>query len=279
MKKLHILTLSWQGKDKLQKLKPSLLPALEGLDWTWHIRDNGSSDGSVEEIRNWNHPNINLIAYPNNKNSYSSGMNELFKEASPTADDFILTLNNDIIINDPNSLKNMINILDKDKEVGIVGAKLNYTNTQKIQHCGVLFSKMNGLPFHYRAGVVETEYDRINRYYPIITGAVALLPANIFAECYTNPSGNKGFCEDYFFAFEDCDMCLRISNHLKKKVVYCGETNIFHEESASLKKNPVHKMFWMKNCQTFVNFWNKYVDISLIDKYKNDDYYAVYRGK
>lgn len=276
--KVHIFTLTWQGKDKIQKLKTSLLPAVENLDWIWHIKENGSTDGSVEEIKNWNHPNVNLIAYPDNKNNYSQGMNFLFKEANAQDNDLVLTLNNDVIIKDTQSLHNMVNLIAHDPGIGVVGAKLNYTNTNKIQHCGVLFHKYNKLPFHFRGGVEEAPRDKTNRYYPAVTGAVSLVRADVFANCYTNKSGNKGFNEDYHFAFEDVDFCLRIERHLKKKNVYCGETEIFHEESASLKKNPINKMFMFQNSKIFLEQWSKSIDISLTSRYENPDY-AIYRKK
>lgn len=278
MDKIIIITLNWNGKDKISKLKQSLLPALSNLEYEWFIKDNGSIDGSVEEIRNWNDIKVNLIPYPNNNQNYSQGMNFLFKEASPKDNNIIITLNNDIIINDPKSIKNMLRILQEDKEVGLVGAKLNYTNTNKIQHCGVLFHKSNGLPYHYRAGVEEKERDRMNRCFPAVTGAVSALRADTFANCFDNKSGLKGFNEKYFFAFEDIDFNLRINHHLKKKIVNCGETNIFHEESASLKKNPVHKLFFNQNCKLFIEAWHKEINVLLEDKYNNPKY-AVYRGK
>ena len=269
---LKILTLNWNGKEKIKILQKSLLPALQDIEFEWLIKDNGSKDGSLEEIKSWDHSKINLIAYPNNQQNYAQGMNFLFKEATPKDDDIILTLNNDVILQDTTSLKNMIKILQTDKNVGIVGAKLNYTNTTNIQHCGVLFHSRNGLPYHHRSGIIEQARDRINRYYPVVTGAVAMLPASVFNNCFENASGARGFNERFVFAFEDVDMCMRISHTLNKKVVYCGSTNIFHEESASLKKNPIHKMFLNHNCRLFLDTWHKQIDISLSRAYENAEH-------
>ncbi len=261
---LHILTLNWQGKDKIKALKQSLLPALENIEYVWHIRDNGSTDGSQEEIISWDNAKVHLIKYPDNKSNYSQGMNFLFKEAAPKEDDFVLTLNNDVILQDTTSIQNMIQLLQEDNDVGMVGAKLNYTNTQNIQHCGVLFHRSNGLPYHYRANMVQAERDTQNRIFPIITGAVALTRTSIFSELKFN--------EKYFWAFEDCDFSMKVGHRLNKKVVYCGETNIWHEESASLKKNPVNKMFFNNNCKLFLDSWYKEIDVRLSHKYAQDDY-------
>ena len=82
---LHILTLNWNAKDKISDLYKSLLPNLEGLDYTWHIKDNASKDGSIDEIKNWNNSKINLIEYGHNRDSYAVGMNRLFKESNANA--------------------------------------------------------------------------------------------------------------------------------------------------------------------------------------------------
>ena len=39
------------------------------------------------------------------------------------------------------------------------------------------------------------------------------------------------------------------------KIVYCGNTVILHEESASLKKNPVQKLFMHNNVTHFKKKW------------------------
>lgn len=270
---LYLLTLNWQGKNKLIRLKNSLLPALENVDFKWLIKDNASTDGSIEEIKSWNNQNIIPISYPHNRDSYAQGMNFLFKEAASKSNDLILTLNNDIQFNDRTSLKNMINIIEKDPSVGQVGAKLNYFDTDKIQHAGVLCSMSSrGLPYHFRLNQKEEDRDRQNRIFPAVTGAVALMKSDVFENCFTNKSGNKGFCEDYIWAFEDIDMSFRIKYLLGKKIVNCGQTNIYHEESGSLKVNPVNKLFMNHNIKTFITHWHKHIDVKEAEKYQDPKY-------
>lgn len=273
---LHILTLNWQGREKIEKLRDSLIPALQGLDYTWHIRDNGSTDGSIETIRGWGDPRCHLISFPHNRENYAQGMNSLFQASGASGDDVIMTLNNDIVINNTTSISNMFTLLNSDSEIGLVGAKLNYTETKKIQHCGVLFSRTNRLPYHYRAGMSESSRDTANRYYPAVTGAVAMLRADTFVNCAENKSGRRGFDENFHFAFEDIDMSMCIAHHLKKRNVYCGQTDIYHEEGASLKKNPVHKMFFHQNCNIFLERWAPQIELGLEAKYV-DNTYELYK--
>ena len=268
--KTHLLTLNWNKCNTIKNLKETLIPNLENLDWHWYIKDNGSVDGSIEEINSWNNARIHLIKCAHNRDNYSQGMNILFREANPNDDDAVITLNNDIIFNGTTSINNMIDLLRHDKNIGLVGAKLNYKETDKIQHCGVLFHKINGLPYHYRANIKEEMRDRQNRMFPIITGALALTRGDIFRELMFN--------EKFHWCFEDCDFAMKVSFLLKKIVVCCGKTNVFHEESASLKNNPVHKMFFKHNCKLFLETWYKNINIYLDEKYNNPNHNLYING-
>lgn len=273
---LYILTLTWNAVDKLTKLKESLLPALEGLDYTWLIKDNASKDNTVEVASTWG-DKVKVIPYKNNQQNFSAGMNYLFHEASPTEKDMVMLLNNDVVINDVKSIKNMTEIMNKDSSVGAVGCRLLFTDTDKLQHCGVIFDERFHLPAHFRSGEKSDANAEKNREFQVVTGAVLLTKAEYFKNaCETNKSGVKGMDENYHWAFDDVDLCLSIKYNMNKKIVYCGDTNIFHEESASLKKNPANKLFMNHNVSYLKNKWKgRYImDKALYTKEPN---YNLYR--
>ena len=271
----HIFTLSWQGCDKLTKLKDSLLPGLTKLDlpWTWFIRDNGSTDNTYEISKEWD-KNIQPFKYQNNRQNFSQGMNYLFNTAAPKDNDFILLLNNDVIFNDDVSLKNMLRLISH-KDVGIVGARLLFTNTNKLQHAGVVFEGPHKLPVHYRLHELSDEQSQKNRLFQVVTGAVLLLRAGDYRNIIQNKSGNCGLDEDFHWSFDDVDLCLSINIKMKKKVVYCGQTNIFHESSASLKKNPTNKLFMNHNVNRLLNKWGKHYVVDK-DLYLKNPTYNLY---
>jgi GT2 family glycosyltransferase len=271
---IHILTLNWNAKDTILALKNSLELAFANMNYTWHIKDNGSTDGSVEMMKNWK---VNLIDYKSNKDNYSQGMNFLFKEASPKDDDVVITLNNDVVFTDQKSIKNILKIVE-DKYVGLVGCKLNFLNTKLIQHAGVLFHPRLKTPYHINSGDQEKVYNRQNRIFPAVTGALSALKASTFRQLYKNTSGMVGFNENLNWMFDDIDMCLRIGNHLNKKIVMCGECNIFHEESKSLKKNPVNKLFGSQSTRLFLNEWFKVIEAYDCKKFL-DPKHNLYLGK
>lgn len=277
MSKLHIFTLNWNGEDKLKRLAPTLINSLDGIDYCWSIKDNASSDRSVNYLKSLNNKNINIFEYENNRQNFSEGMNYLFNATSTNDEDLILLLNNDVCFNDTTSISNMISLLKKDKNIGVVGARLLYTDTNKIQHAGVIFSKKVSMPTHFRAKQLSDNNDLENRIFQCVTGAVLLTKASYFKEaCKDNKSGICGMDERFHWAFDDVDFCLSIRYNLNKKIVYCGKTNIFHDESASLKKNPSNLLFMNHNANLLKTKWSKRWVLDS-DLYLNDPKYNIYK--
>lgn len=271
--KLHIYTLNWNGGEKLINLYNSLYPNTYDFDAVWHIRDNGSKDESIDRLIR--HANIILhdrtstvkikdYRISHNKNNFAQGMNYLFEQSTPNDDDLILLLNNDVIFKDSISLNNMYKLMLK-TGAAIVGARLLYNNTNKLQHAGVIFGERYGkMPYHYKHGEESDEASKKNRYFQAVTAAVCLIKAGEFNKA-------NGYNTFYNWAFEDIDFNLRIG--LNNKIVYCGETNIYHEESASLKKNNVNKLFLNHNVKLFKELWFGKYDIDH-DKYLKDPHYG-----
>jgi GT2 family glycosyltransferase len=84
-----------------------------------------------------------------------------------------------------------------------------------------------------------------------------------------------GLNDSFSWAFDDVDYCMRVTSSSKlKKVAYCGNTEIYHEESASLKKNPVNKLYMNKNVAQFRKDLNGKYEIDH-DKYLNNPNYNV----
>lgn len=253
---LYLLTLTWNACDKLTKLKESIIPALEGIDYTWIIKDNASNDDTVAVARTWG-DKVKVIPYKDNLQNFSAGMNYCFNEASPTDKDHVLLLNNDVIFNDNSSIKNMMNVIDNDNSVGAVGCRLLFTGTDQLQHAGVTFESRYKMPMHFRGKEKTDGNAEKDRQFQVVTGAVLLTKGEYFRNAFTaNKSGIKGMDENYHWAFDDVDLCLSIKYNMDKKIVYCGRTNIFHEESASLKKIPTNKLFMGHNANYLKNKWN-----------------------
>lgn len=272
MNHLHILTLNWNGLTKISKLKESLMPSLDSIKYTWHIRDNGSTDASVEEINKWSSADKNIICHPlnHNNNNFSEGVNELFTLSNAKDSDLVLLLNNDVVFNDRKSLNTLISLMESDRSIGVVGAKLLKPNSDIINHAGVVFHPHNGLPMHFRAGDKDDKHSKVNREFQAVTGAVFLTRASTFKDAGCMNGALR-------WAFDDIHLALSIKYNLKKKIVMAGDVDISHEESASLKLNPVNKLHMNHNIKEFLSSWNKKYIIDFIN-YKTNSNCNIYKG-
>jgi GT2 family glycosyltransferase len=244
---LHVITLSYNGFSLLSALKDGLEKNLKELPVPskWYIRSNGCKDNTVEEVSKW--AGVELLNINHNRDNFAKCVNSLVKLANPSDDDVLLLLNNDITFQDNYSLKNMMALMQDN--VGIVGARLLYPNTDLLQHAGVIFSnRYNRLPYHYRHKEKCDKHSKKNRYFQCVTAAVALVSAKDFKDI-------GGMDEKYHWCFEDVDMNFAIGS-LGKKIAYCGQTNIFHHESLTVNKTNVSKLFLQNNVSLFRKKWN-----------------------
>jgi len=256
-----------------------MLPALKDIDYIWSIKDNNSTDGSIELIDNWNNSKVHVMKCTHNRDTFSYGCNILFNEIEHKDDDHILLLNNDIVIKDDKSIRTMINFLNKDSSIGVIGAKLCYQNTSIIQHAGIVFDNNHQNPINYRAGDKVDKRAEQNRLFQAVTGAMFITTAACYKNAYTeNKSGLLGLDENFIWCFDDVDFCLSIKYNLKKKILYCGEVSIDHEESVSLKQNPIHRLYMHHNVAYYRRKWS---NIRVIDRlmYDKDPKYNLYKGK
>jgi GT2 family glycosyltransferase len=262
--KLYCLTLTWNGLDKLSKLKDGLFNNLKlfknkyNIDSEWHIRDNGSKDFTVQAASVWENTKVYNIGH--NRDSYAIGMNYLIEKAELKDDDLVLMLNNDIEFGEENSLCKMYDLMRK-TNAGIIGARLLYTGTNKIAHAGVIFSqKYNFLPYHYRAEEESDKAAEKDRYFQAVTAALCLVKASSLKRV-----GN--FDTNLIWSFDDISLNLSIGQ--TEKIAYCGSVKVFHDQSSTLRLNPVNKLYVNHNVSYFKKkHFGKY-DIDH-DKYLNN---------
>jgi len=279
--KIHALTLSWEGIEDLKKMRlglcqnmailynkeGKLMPGCEVAEW--HIRDNGSKDGTVKEVNGWRYlSDSNVICTPydigHNRDSFATGVNYLFEKANPKDDDLVVLVNNDVEFPKHDSILKMHRLMKKTK-AAVVGVRLLYTGTDKLQHAGVIFGPRYGnMPYHFRHGEKSDSNAKKNRYFQAVTAAVCLINPVSFRRVGGMDEKFDGWC------FEDVDLFLRIGQD--EKIAYCGDTFIYHEESASLKKNPVNKLFMNKSVRYFREKWSGKYDLDH-EKYLADSKY------
>ena len=185
------------------------------------VVDNGSTDWTMYllhamegDVRVLNNDRNEGFARACNKGAGAVGKGE---------EEYLLFLNNDTVPR-PGWLRALTEVADRSPEIGIVGAKLVYPDTGKIQHAGI--AMVEGVPDHINRGLDEDD-PRVNEEMDcdMVTGACLLIRKTLF-------EGLGGFDADFINGVEDVDLCLR-ARDLGFRVVYCPQSVVEHHEGVS----------------------------------------------
>lgn len=230
---ISIIILNRNGASLLTDLMKSLqhvaYSPLEIL-----VVDHASTDSSLAVLKSFekNLP-IRIFAFSENY-SFSYSNNFAARQAHYGN---LLLLNNDIIIQHPDTLQKL-KIALYDEKVGVVGIKLIYpdnhaTHPGRIQHTGIKFfedvSHEFFRPYNLNEDAISNSPDGyLTR--PAVTAAMMLCRRNEFINI-------GGFCEDYHYGYEDVDLCLTYLHQLNKRSVVITNTDVIHNESATQKKD------------------------------------------
>jgi len=217
---------NWNLKDDLKACIDSLLKQAE-VEQEIVVVDNGSQDGSVEEIHN-RYPEVHLIALTENL-GYAGALNLGIMYALENSARYILLLNNDTLIPE-DVLHKLLSVLESDRSIGIVAPKILYNSNRKIVFA-LGDKRFRWLPvpigYGYRkkdrpqfSGQMEFDY---------VTGCAMLVRADVFRKTGL-------FNEAYFMYFEDADFCYRVREDGYRIVCY-GDAVIYHKASLSAKKD------------------------------------------
>lgn len=143
--------------------------------------------------------------------------------AGACATPWLLFLNDDVALPDPQSLRRMSRYLALDPAIGAVGARLCYPDAAGggIQHDGVVTD-----PGWVAANVGDSGTDRgiaMPRNVSAVTGACLLTPRAAFERC-------GGFDERLAVSFNDVDYCLALRRN-GYRIVQASDTVGEHDES------------------------------------------------
>jgi len=215
--RVSIVVVNWNGKELLK----NCLSSLDGTDYEDFdviVVDNGSTDGSVEMVRE-EFSFVGLVLNTRNL-GFAKANNQGMKRALMNGADYVFLLNNDTEIIHKNWLKNLIEVAESSSKIGIVGCKLLLPNGN-IQHAGGYVDYKGD--HHYLVG------DKIGKV-DYVTGAAFLVKREV-----VNKIGL--FDEQFSPAFsEEVDYCMR-ARKAGYWVVYSPRTVIIHRMGATAKKH------------------------------------------
>jgi len=251
--KVDLIILNFNG---LKHLKNCLASLYKNTEYPFHliIVDNASTDGSQEWLTSFAKNRNNITLHFNEKpdGGFSEGNNTGLKYAK---NEFVLLLNNDVLIIERGWLKRLVKEMEQDEQVGIIGTKLVYPS-DLIQHAGVSFgydpSADQMAPFHLGRYFPRNQKEfNIQREVPAVTFACVLIRRQLLKD---------GLDEAYIKGcYEDTDFCLKVRKQ-GYKILYVP-IELYHYEGATNLAKP--KGEWMgqlqKNFQLFLSRWNEWL--------------------
>ncbi|MGJ5633808.1 glycosyltransferase family 2 protein [Nostoc sp. CALU 1950] len=227
---VSVILVNYNGKEILLDCLNSIQKFIDIPNYEIILVDNASSDGSVELVA-VNYPHIRLVKQIENR-GFGAGNNVGAKFATG---EFLFLLNTDtVLIN--NILPHLIQLMQADPQVGIIGPKLlNPDGSLQISVSPAL-----GIKGEYEARQMHQAYQNISQQnlieqkfqeiqeVDIVVGAAFFIRSSLF-----NDLG--GFDENFFMYFEESDLCQR-AQYRGYKIIYTPDVSLIHLKGYSIQK-------------------------------------------
>src|SRR5665213_1345257 len=243
MTKVAVVILNWNGRKFLEQFIPSVEknnPNFSELI----VADNASTDDSIEWLQN-NFPKIKRIRLKNN-GGFAKGYNDALEKIDA---EYYVLLNSDVEVTQ-NWLEPIIKMMDADQNIGACQPKIRaFNDKEKFEYAGAAGGFIDKWGYPFCRGRIFDTYEIDEQQYNDscevfwATGACLFVRASAWKEV-------GGFDEDFFAHMEEIDLCWRMRNR-GWKVMYCGESTVFHVGAGTLSKQNPKK--------TFLNFRNNLV--------------------
>ena len=219
-----IVVLNWNGREDTLACLRSLQP-VRGADADVLVVDNGSEDGSEDAIRSA-HPDVDFLQTGANL-GFAGGNNAGIARALERGAEAVLLLNNDTEVQ-PDLMRPLLDALDRDTRVGIVGASIAYHHQPDRLWAfgGGRFDVSNGWVRHVQRPVPLCTLGTRGNLHFYVTGCAMLLRRDMLEEIGVLDTSYFHFCEDV-------DLCLRAES-AGWKVTVAPEARLLHKVSATI---------------------------------------------
>jgi GT2 family glycosyltransferase len=232
--KLTVVILCWNDFKVIPDCLRSIYSSTQDISFEVIVSDNGSIDGSIEFIHK-NYPQVRVIE--NGRNLRFAKANNVGIKAS--CGEYVLILNPDTIIHD-RTLDEVVRFADQHLEAGAIGCRvLNVDGSY--QESAWPFRSIRGewiaalylrrlahLSDWFISDVYEGWKGETLRKVDWVSGCFLLVRAQLLKQL-------GGFDEQFFYYYEDLDLCRRIWQ-AGYQILYLPEVTITHLGGHSTKK-------------------------------------------
>jgi len=203
----------------------------------------------------------NLTIYTNKKNlGFVLSCN---KGAALAKGNYLCFLNNDTVVQQ-NWLSSMLELIENDSQIGIVGSKLVFGDGDLQEAGGIVWQ--DGQTYHYgRRGSIKNKKYNYIREVDYCSGASLLISKSDFDQL-------NGFDEIYTPGYyEDTDLCFSVKYTLHKKVIYQPASIVVHYEgvTSGTNFNSGMRKFQRINALKFKNKWKVQLSSKLPNSFMN----------
>jgi len=236
MYKITIVILNWNGREFLERFLPVVVRYSSSPGIKIIVADNGSSDDSLEFIRN-KFKNVEIIELDKNY-GFAGGYNKAFEKINS---EYYILLNSDVEVSE-NWIEPIIKKMDDDPVVAAAMPKIiSYHDKSKFEYAGAAggFIDKWGYPF-CRGRILNNIEPDNNQYNDSIeifwaSGTCLFIKSKIFHDA-------GGFDDDFFAHMEEIDLCWRIKNLGYK--IYCYPcSQVYHIGGGTLPNETPSKLF------------------------------------
>ena len=197
-------------KDAIKSLQNQSLKPIEII-----IIDNASSDGTSQKTKK-DFPSIKLVTMKKNT-GVTGGRNEGVKHVSPKAD-VVMFFDHDMVA-DKKMIQELVNVLDSQKDIGIVTPKIFYWDKKNIiWAAGTDVNLITGQTL-FRGGRDIGQYEKIEE--------VAVAPAVLLVDRELIKKRLK-FDDIYFATYEDTDYCFK-AKKMRYRTFYTPLAFAYHK--------------------------------------------------
>ena len=231
---------NWNGSKLIKQCLESFINS-NYKNFKIYIVDNGSTDDSLEVIKSFREK-LDIILIELEKNyGFAPANNIGINRAINDKSEYIITLNNDIEIQE-NTLDELIEFIENNKDTDIFQLlMINYFERNRLDSVGMEFNKHL---FVTQLGFRES-IDDLDKYNIEIEGAcagAAVYSKKALKEVSINK--NEYFKNDFFAYYEDVDLALRLnSKGFKTKLV--KNSIVYHMHSATGNKTSTFKDYYL----------------------------------
>ncbi len=242
MKKLAVIILNWNGVKLLQQFLPSAVRFTTGDEVDLIVADNGSTDKSIEWIRE-NYPDVKVIAFDENY-GFAEGYN---RAIATTNYPFTLLLNSDVEVTE-GWWQPLLTFMESHLDVGAVQPKIKaFKEKEYFEYAGAAGGYIDRLGYPYCRGRLFDSIEKDEGQYdgePVdvcwASGAALMVRTDVYLKL--------GGLDPLFFAhMEEIDLCCRMIA-AGYRVMALSDSQVYHVGGASLNQGNPEK--------TYLNFRN-----------------------